>query len=327
MQKIIHSQHRPWRWLAALLIACSVSALAQKFPTHAVTIVNPYPAGGGADNIARMLANHLSQEWGQAVIVENRPGAGTTIAAAYVAKAKPDGYTLLLSSTQHAIAPLLFKKLPYDYLTHLSAVATLSFSPFVLITPMESEFRTLDQLVMGLKQKGDKINFGSSGLGGLPHLSGVRLNQVTGAQARHIPYAGTTPAVNAILNGSTDFLFADNSIIPLIQSGKVRALAVTSDKRTESLMQTPTMAETFAGFTATVWTGLEAPAGTPRPVIDQIHASVLKVLKEPALVKFYKDSAREMKILNPDEFSQFKESEVKTYEKLVQDAKLNLIEN
>lgn len=315
------------RWLGLFLLTLAFTANAQKFPSRTVTIINPYPAGGGADNVARMLATHLSQEWGQPVIVENRPGAGTTIAAAYVAKAKPDGYTLLLSSTQHAIAPLLFNKLPYDYLVNLAAVATLSFSPFILVTPAESEFRTFDQLMQGLKQKGDKMNFGSSGLGSLPHLSGVRLNQAAGSQAKHIPYPGTAPAVNAILGGNTDFLFSDNSIIPLVLSGKVRALAITSEKRAENLPQLPALAESIPGFTVTVWTGIEAPAGTPKPVIDQIHASIVKVLQAPALVKFYSDSARDMKVLNPEEFARFKESEVKGYDKLVKDAKLNLSEN
>jgi len=311
----------------AILLPLSTASKAQGFPNAPVTIVNPYPAGGGADNVARFFAILLSKEWGQTVIVENRAGAGTTIAAAHVARSKPDGYTLLLSATQHAIAPLLFKKLPYDYLTNLAPITTLSFSPLVLVTPVNSEFRTLDQLMAGLKQKGNKMNFGSSGLASLPHLSGVMLNQSLGTQATHIPYQGTAPAVNAVLGSSIDFLFADMSALPLVQSGKVRALAITSENRADSISQIPTLAETFPGFIVTSWVGLEAPAGTPKAVIDQIYSSVAKVMKLPATTKFFTDSARDMKVLTPEEFGRFKDSEVKRYEKLVKDAQLNLTEN
>jgi tripartite-type tricarboxylate transporter receptor subunit TctC len=315
-------------WLIGMfLLSLSGVSAAQVFPNAPVTIVNPYPPGGGADGLARFFAVQLTKEWGQPVIVENKAGAGTTIAAAYVAKAKPDGYTLLLSSTSHAIAPLLFKKLPYDYLTNLTAITPLSFSPFFLVTPVNSEFHTLDQLTQGLKRKGNKLNFGSSGSGGLPHLYGVMLNQATGGNAEHIPFSGTAPAVNAVLGGNVDFLFADTSIIPLVQSGKVRALAITSEKRAENFRQIPTLSETFPGVTSTVWTALEAPAGTPKAVINQIYLSVVKVMKMPATAKFFTENARDMKVMSPEEFGRFREAEVKSYEKLIKDAKLNLMEN
>jgi tripartite-type tricarboxylate transporter receptor subunit TctC len=319
---------RPLRYvLLAVLSLCGVGLHAQPFPSRAVTIVNPYPAGGGADNLIRTVATQLSQEWGQPVLIENRPGAGTTLAAAHVAKAKPDGYTLLLSSSQHAIAPLLFKSLPYDYLSQLSPIATLSFSPFMLVTPSTSELQTVTQLMDALRKRGDRMNFASSGQASLPHLSGVMLNQATGAKATHVPYAGTSPATQAVIGGTVDFLFADNSVLPLIQSGKVKALAITSDKRSERFPNIPTLSETLPGFEVTVWTGLEAPAGTPRSVIDRIHASILSVMKQPGVVKFFNDTSRDMKILGPEEFARFKEAEVKGFAQLVQKAQLNLSEN
>ena len=274
-----------------------------------------------------MVATQLSQEWGQPVLIENRPGAGTTLAAAHVAKAKPDGYTLLLSSSQHAIAPLLFKSLPYDYLSQLSPIATLSFSAFMLVTPSTSELQTVAQLMDALRKRGDRMNFASSGQASLPHLSGVMLNQATSAKATHVPYAGTSPATQAVIGGTVDFLFADNSVLPLIQSGKVKALAITSDKRSERFPNIPTLSETLPGFEVTVWTGLEAPAGTPRSVIDRIHASILSVMKQPGVVKFFNDTSRDMKILGPEEFARFKEAEVKGFAQLVQKAQLNLSEN
>ena len=316
-------------WHALLAVGClfGFALHAQTFPSRAVTIVNPYPAGGGADNLIRTVATQLSQEWGQPVLIENRPGAGTTLAAAHVAKAKPDGYTLLLSSSQHAIAPLLFKSLPYDYLSQLSPIATLSFSPFMLVTPSTSELQTVTQLMDALRKRGDRMNFASSGQASLPHLSGVMLNQATGAKATHVPYAGTSPATQAVIGGTVDFLFADNSVLPLIQSGKVKALAITSDKRSERFPNIPTLSETLPGFEVTVWTGLEAPAGTPRSVIDRIHASILSVMKQPGVVKFFNDTSRDMKILGPEEFARFKEAEVKGFAQLVQKAQLNLSEN
>lgn len=313
--------------LAACLSLCGLTPQAQTFPSRAVTIVNPYPAGGGADNLIRTVATQLSQDWGQPVLIENRPGAGTTLAAAHVAKAKPDGYTLLLSSSQHAIAPLLFKNLPYDYLGQLAPIATLSFSPFMLVTPSSSELQSLPQLMDALRKKSERMNFASSGQASLPHLSGVMLNQATGAKATHVPFSGTSPATQAVIGGTVDFLFADNSVLPLIQSGRVKALAITSEKRSERFPHIPTVSETLPGFEVTVWTGLEAPAGTPRSVIERIHASILSAMKQPGIVKFFNDTSRDMKILGPDEFARFKEAEVKGFAHLVQQAHLNLSEN
>jgi tripartite-type tricarboxylate transporter receptor subunit TctC len=142
-----------------------------------------------------------------------------------------------------------------------------------------------------------------------------------------VPYAGTSPATQAVIGGTVDFLFADNSVLPLVQSGKVKALAITSDKRSERFPQIPTLSETLPGLEVTVWTGLEAPAGTPRSVIDRIHASLLSVMKQPAIVKFFNDTSRDMKILGPEEFARFKEAEVKGFAQLVQKAQLNLSEN
>ena len=310
-----------------LCFVCVQLISAQTFPSRPITVVNPYPAGGGADNLIRALATHLSQDLGQPVLVENRPGAGTTIAAAYVAKAKPDGYTLLLSSTQHAIAPLLFKNLPYDYLSQLDPIATLSFSPFILISPNNSEYKSLPLLIQGLKKNAGRMNFASSGQASLPHLAGVLLNQASGSNAAHVPFSGTSPATQAVLGGNVDFLFADNSVIPLVQSGKVNALAITSDKRSERFPNLPSMSETIPGFQVTVWTGLEAPSGTPRAVIDRIHSSILTVMKNTSVIKFFNDTSRDMKILNPEEFASFKEKEVKGFAQLVQKAGLNLTEN
>jgi len=313
--------------LSALSQGSADSSSGQNYPSKTVTIVNPYPPGGGADNVARMIASALSRDWGQPVLVESKPGGGTTIAAAFVAKAKPDGYTILLSSTQHAIAPLLMKSLTYDYLTDLQAVTTLSFSPFFLVVPTKAQVDDLAQFINMLKKNGNKMNFASSGNASLPHLSGEMINQILKIKTQHVPYQGTSPATNAVLSGDVDFLFADNSAIPLVQSGKLKLIATTAEKRTDGFLDIPTMGELMPGFKATVWTALEVPSGTPKSVVEKIYSSVKRVMTLNTVVKFYKDSAREATLLSPEEFGAFKKSEVEKYEQIVKSARLDLTLN
>src|SRR5690606_35230687 len=189
---------------------------AETFPTRAVTMIVPYPPGGGADILARTVAKYLSEEWKQPVIVDSKAGGGTTIAAAYVARAQPDGYTLLLSVTQHAIAPTLMKELSYDYLKDLQAVALLTDSPFILTTQTDSPIKDFPDLMKRLKENRAKMNFGSSGPASIPHLAGEVLNDEAGTKATHIPYAGTAPTMTALLGGQVDYLFADTSALPFV---------------------------------------------------------------------------------------------------------------
>jgi len=297
------------------------------YPSRPVTIINPYPAGGGADNVARMIATALSQEWGQSVVVESKPGGGTTIAAAFVAKAKPDGHTLLLSSTQHAIAPLLMKSLSYDYLTSLQAITTLSFTSLYLVVPAKSPAEDLNQLIVLLKKSGGHMNFASSGGGSLPHLSGELLNLNLNVKVQHIPFQGTSPATNAVLAGEVDFLFADTSAFALIESKKLKLLAITSEKRDPVFAAVPALAEVFPGFTSPVWTGLEAPAGTPKAVVDKIYQSSKKVMGLASIVKYYKESSREATVLSPGEFTLFKKSEMDKFAQIVKNSHLELSGN
>ena len=311
---------------AAMLVGsvASTPAQAESFPTRSVTLVNPYPAGGGADILARAVAKELSQQWGQPVIVENRPGAGTTIAAASVARAKPDGYTLLLSTTQHAVAPAIFKSLPYDYLTSFSPIGILSDSPFFLVVPPDRGMNNVNDLVAALKNRGGAINFASSGPGSLPHLAGALLNQLTGASATHIPYQGTAPAMTAVVSGQVDYLFADTSSLPMIQSGKAKAMAVSSASISAVLPTGPAVQETIRDFQMTVWTGLEAPAGTAQSVIDQVHDSIYRALDTPMLTRLFSDSSRQVVKLTPAQFAEYKRAEVTKYQNLARQAGLKV---
>lgn len=314
------------RHLLAALIGCAAmaSAVAQTFPSRPVTIVNPYPPGGGADVVVRAIAKELSQEWQQPVLVDNRPGAGTTIGAAFVARAPADGYTLLMSTSQHAIAPAIFKSLPYNYLTSFAPIAMLASGPFLLVVRTDQRLNSVNDILAQLKQKGAKMNYGSAGPGSLPHLAGVLMNQLAGGNAVHIAYAGSAPATNALLGGQVDFLFADNSALPLIQGGKLKALAVTSTGRLASLPDVPAMSESLKGFELTVWSALEAPVGTPRPVVDRINAAVAKALQAPAVVKMFTENSRVVVNLTPDEFASFKAAEIQKYQKVARDAGLQL---
>ncbi|NBS09705.1 MAG: tripartite tricarboxylate transporter substrate binding protein [Betaproteobacteria bacterium] len=309
---------------ASLLALCTllapISAMAQAYPSRPVTLINPYPPGGGADVLARALARELSEIWRQPVIIESKPGAGTTIAAAYVARANPDGYTLLLSTSQHAIAPALFKNLSYDIVTHLTSIALASESPLFLVVRPDRGISSMGELMTKLKQNSAAMNYSSSGLASLPHLAGAFLNQMTGSSATHIPFTGLAPALTALLGGQVDYLFADTSAVPHIHAGKVRALAVSSPTRLPSFPDLPTLGESLPGFQFTVWTGLDAPSGTPRAVIDQVHDAVQKALAAPAMKKLYLETARTPSALSPDQFAAFKAGEVQKYQKLSREA-------
>jgi tripartite-type tricarboxylate transporter receptor subunit TctC len=301
-------------WLAP------ISAMAQAYPSRAVTLINPYPPGGGADVLARALARELTEIWRQPVIIESKPGGGTTIAAAFVARANPDGYTLLLSTSQHAIAPALFKNLSYDIVTHLTSIALASESPLFLVVRPDRGISSMGDLMAKLKQNSAAMNYSSSGLASLPHLAGAFLNQMTGASATHIPFTGLAPALTALLGGQVDYLFADTSAVPHINAGKVRALAVSSPTRLPSFPDLPTLGESLPGFQFTVWMGLDAPTGTPRAVIEQVHDAVQKALASPAMKKLYLDTSRTPSALSPDQFAAFKAGEVQKYQKLSREA-------
>ncbi len=306
----------------ALAAAFAPAGWAQQFPTKPVTLINPYPAGGGVDVMARLLAQELQAEWGQPVLLDSKPGGGTTISAGYVARAPADGYTLLVSTSQHAVAPWVIRNLTYNYTTSLTGVSVFAESPLILTVRPGLKIETAAQLVSLIKEKGTTMNYGSSGPGGLPHLAGVMLNQATGVNVPHIPYLGTAPAFTALQGEQIDYLFGDISVVPTVKSGRIKALGVTVDKRVPDFPAVPAMVESIPGFVLNVWVGLDAPAGTPRSVIDRINASVQKALKSPALIKRYAELSTQPKWSTPEQFNEFRAAEVKKYGELVKAAGL-----
>jgi tripartite-type tricarboxylate transporter receptor subunit TctC len=302
------------------MAACMLMAtagLAQSFPTKRVTIIQPYPPGGGGDAAARALAHELSEQWKQPVIVESKPGAGTTISAAYVAGMPPDGYVLLMTTTQLASAGALFKNLTYDYVKDFAPISLFGESPFILTVRPGLKVSSVQELLA--EAKGKTLNYASSGLASIPHLAGAWLNKVNGLTAVHVPFQGTAPAFAALLGEQVDYLFGDVSVVPHVQSGRVKALAVTGPRRMSVLPQLPAMSELVPDFALTIWIALEAPAGTPRPVIETINAAVRKATSSPALMQRYAAAGREPRWTTPEQLRQFKLSEVRKYSALIAD--------
>jgi tripartite-type tricarboxylate transporter receptor subunit TctC len=305
---------------ATLAMAAAIPSWAQTYPTKAVTMINPYPAGGGLDVMARIVAQELSTLWKQPVLIEAKPGAGTTISATYVARAPADGYTLLLSTTQHAVAPALYKNLSYDYLKSFAPITTIAESTFILVTRSDLKVDTVRELMAMMKQKGSAMNWASTGPASIPHLGGAWFDMMTGTHGTHVPFQGTAPALAAILGGQVDYLFADVSAVPQVRAGKVKGLAVTTPKRVSALPNLPTMSETLPGFVLAVWVGIEAPAGTPRAVIDRVNSSVQTVSKHDIVAKRMADVASEPSWMSPEDFAAYRKSEVEKYAKLVKES-------
>lgn len=304
---------------AALLIGVCITqvARAQEYPSRRVTIVQPYPPGGGGDSAARLLAQELSDIWRQPVIVEPRPGAGTTISAAYVTGTPADGYTLLMSTTQLASAGSLFKELKYDFARDFVPISVFGESPFILVTRPGLKTGSLQELVAAAKAR--SLNYGSSGIAGIPHLAGAWWNKAHGLGGVHIPFQGTAPAFTALLGDQIDYLFGDVSVVPHVQAGKVKALAVTGAKRMAVLPDVPAMSESIPDFALTIWIALEAPAGTPRDVVEKINAAVRRATSAPRLMQAYATAGREPRWTSTSEFAAFKLAEIRKYSALISD--------
>jgi tripartite-type tricarboxylate transporter receptor subunit TctC len=254
-------------------------------PPRPVRLVVPYPPGGGADTTARLLAGPLAPFLGQPVVVENRPGAGSTIGAGEVARAAPDGTTLLLDAASHAMAPALIRGLTFDYATAFTPISQVLVLPQVVAVRADSPFRTLEALLARAKAAPGRVTWASSGNAGAQHVTGLLLWRAAGVEATHVPYRGGAPAVQALLAGDVDCAIATiTSTLALVQQGRLRALAATSARRIASLPEVPTVEELgFAGFDQNEWNGLLGPAGLPAPAVARLHAGVVAALQDPTV--------------------------------------------
>ncbi len=290
-----HPRHRPVRRAVVLLMLGLGTVLpawsqapdaAPAWPSRPITLVLPLAPGGATDTLARAVAQGVSTRLGQPVVLEHRPGAGGTIASAAVARAAPDGHTLLFANfATHATAPTLFKSLAYDPIRDFKGVSLVATSPHLLLVNATSDIRTVRQLIDGGKQPGRQLNYGSSGTGSPLHLAAEYFSAQTGSAIVHVPFKSSGPALNELMAGRLDAMFDNlSSGLPLVQSGKLRALAITSSTRSALAPDTPTVQEQgVLGFNTYGWWGVLAPAKVPPAVVDRLAVAIQQTLKSPEL--------------------------------------------
>jgi len=277
---------------------------AQNYPTRAVKIIVPWPAGGATDSLARLISSRLSEAMNQSFIIENKSGASGFIGTEFAAKSAPDGYTLLfITASTHAISPNLFKNLPYDAVKDFSPIAGVAIGSMLLVSPSNAPFNSVPELISFAKSKPGELNYATYGNGTTPHLAAELFMQATGIKMTHIPYRGTGPASMAVISGEVSVYFdAITSAMPQIQSGKIKAIAYTGLQRSQLVPDIPSIAEFYPGFELSVWYGLEAPAGTPKPIADKLNAQVNRILSAPDVTEKLQSLGLMPLILKPEQF-------------------------
>ena len=270
---------------AALALLASATATAQAFPERPVQIITPYAAGGGLDIVTRALAQKLSEKWGKQVVVENRPGAGSTVGTAAAAKAPKDGYTLLVASTPLGVAPAVYSNLPYDARKDFAPLSLVATSPEVLVVNAGLGVSSLAELVKKAKAEPGKLNYGSAGSGTLAHLAADTINRRLALGSTHVPYKGVTPAVTDLIGGQIQWqVDTPSAFLQHVRAGKLRALALAAPARSPQMPDVPTFAEAgYPGVEFRIFHGLLAPAGTPEPALKALEAGIVEAMRDPAL--------------------------------------------
>ena len=312
--------------LAALALA-ALSATAAAWPDKTVTIVVPFPPGGSTDTIARAMAQKMGDTLGQSFVVDNRPGATGTIGATAVKRAPADGYTLLFASLgPYVITPHLMKSAPYDAAADFDYISVPVQAPNVLVASSAQQARTVAEVVAALKAQRGKLSFASSGNGSSDHLSAEMFWQQSGTSGTHVPYKGGAPAINDLLGGQVDFSFQNvNAVLPHIRAGKLRAIAVTGDKRSPVLPEVPTLAEAgVQGAEVYSWQGLAAPRGLPADVKAKLGQAAVDAIRDPAIAKRFTDQGLEIVGSTPAEFTAFQARENARWKALIQSRKITI---
>ncbi len=284
-------------WIAAALmsVAAALPAAAQDYPSRVITMVVPFAAGGPGDTIARLVGGAMSQKLGQQVIIENTLGAGGTIGTHRVARANPDGYTILLMHVGQATSVSLYKKLPYDPVGDFETVGLVTDVPMIIVARPDYPPKDLKELIADVKARGDKATYAHSGIGSAAHLCGLVIQSATGAKPTLVPYKGGGPAINDVMGGHIDF-YCDPATgpTPLIQSGKLKSYAVTTRTRLKTLPNLPTTAEAgIPGIEVSTWYGIYAPRGTARPIVDKLADALQHALKDPAVISRFAELSME----------------------------------
>ncbi|WP_423197053.1 MULTISPECIES: tripartite tricarboxylate transporter substrate binding protein [unclassified Cupriavidus] len=325
---------RPRRWLAAalaLLATLAVQSLhaaeADGYPDKPIRIVVPYPPGGFNDTLARTVAEKITTWWKQSVVVDNRPGGNTVIGNSLVAKSAPDGYALLITPLPFAALPALYgSKLPYHPTRDFAPVIWAASTQNVLVARNDLGLATVKDVIDFAKRQPGKLNYGSTGAGSSNHLSMELFQKMTGTRMTHVPYKGSSPAVVALIGGETDLMF-DNlpNVINQLRAGKMKAIAVTGQTRSVLLPDVPTVAEAgVPGYEVNVWFGIQAPAGTPAPVVQKLNGEIAKVLAEPDVVKRFRDQGVEVVGGPSARFGTMIEAEIRKWGDVVREANVHL---
>jgi len=312
------------RFAAVLLLslAAPFGAFAQDWPSKPVTFVVPFPPGGSVDPLARLLSAKLTDALKQQFLVENKPGASGSIGTAFVAKSRPDGYTFVVVFDTHAVNPSLIPGMQFDTAKDLAPVMLVGTAPMAITTHPAKPYKTFADVIAAAKAKPDTISFGSIGNGSLGHLTMILVQQAAGIKLVHVPYKGGGPMITDAIGGQIDLGVASVAAVgPHVKNGKLRAIAVTGDKRSAAMPEVPTLAEQgFKGFSALAWWGIFAPAGTPRPVLDKFHGELVKVLNQADLRKTLTETlGMDLVVSSPEDLQKFLLGEMVRWSKVVKD--------
>ncbi|QNN57090.1 tripartite tricarboxylate transporter substrate binding protein [Diaphorobacter ruginosibacter] len=289
------------------------------YPNKPIRLVVPYPPGGPTDIVARVVAQKLQEQLGQSIIVDNKPGAGANLGAEQVARSTPDGYTLMVATTAHAINPSLFSKLNYSITKDFTPISQLTSGPLVIVATPTLQASNVKELIALAKSRPGGLNYASSGNGQSTHLSAELFSAMAGVKMNHVPYKGSAPALTDVMSGQADLMFDTMlSSMPFVKGGKLKAIAVTSSERSPSAPDIPTIAEAgLPGYEAIAWNGMLAPAGTPKEVIDRLNAALRTVLQSPDVKQRFDGQGFAAKWDTPSAFGSFLNAEVEKWGKVV----------
>jgi tripartite-type tricarboxylate transporter receptor subunit TctC len=312
------------RIAALALAACALAAptaFAQTYPSKPIRVIVPFAPGGFTDVAARILQKELGPVIGQPVIVENKPGAGSTIGTAEIAHANPDGYTIVMVSTTHVISPHLYKQMPYDALKDFTPVMKIAEGPYVLVEHPSLGMSTVKELIAKSKASANGFYYASSGNGSSQHLVGELFVTMSGAKLVHVPYKGSNQAMADVLGGQVPLSFVGvPNALSNLSNGKLKALAVTTRKRYSELPDVPTMEEAgVPGYDATIWLGILAPPGTPRDIVQKLNAAITRTLSTPEAKKLMASAGVDVATDSPDDFARLMKSEFDRWGKVVRD--------
>ena len=310
--------------LISLTLLSSVQAQTSSYPDRQINIISPFATGGIADTFSRVIAQGLSESWGQPVIVENKTGGGGNIGSDFVAKAAPDGYTLVMGNIgSHAVNPYLMKNMPYDPLRDFQPVAYVLDAEGLLVVSPDVPSRSVPELIAYIKANPGKISYGSGGVGTTSHLAGELFKSLAKVDMTHIPYKGNAPAITDLIGGQTQVMFATMpTVLPYVKTGKLRALAVIGGTRSPSLPDVPTVSETLPGFDVSNWIGIFAPNGTPPSIVSKLNTEIVKVMQQPNVQKRLDTEGAKFKVMTPEAFGAFQKSEAQKWAKTIRDSGL-----